>query len=56
MMRDSPDRSLVPLMTREEAQDLARAYGWAAKSCAEAGMARDAAIAERDSQWFLATQ
>ena len=40
-------------MPAERAQAIARGLEWLAQSYAEAGMARDATRAERDSQWGL---
>ena len=53
-MSDTPEAGRVPLMPPEKAQDIARGLKWLAQSYAEAGMARDASRAERDSQWWLA--
>jgi hypothetical protein len=52
-MSDTPESSRVPLMPAHKAQQIARGLKWLAQSFAEAGMARDATRAERDSQWWL---
>jgi hypothetical protein len=41
-------------MEPAKAQKIARGLTWLAQSYAEAGMARDATRAERDSHWWLA--
>ena len=53
-MGDTPEASRVPKMPSERAQEIARSLKRLAQSYAEAGMARDAARAERDSQWWMA--
>jgi hypothetical protein len=40
-------------MPPEKAQEIARGLKWLAQSYYEAGMAREYARAERDSQWWL---
>lgn len=51
-MTDTPESACIPLMSPEKAQEIARGLKWLAQSYAEAGMARDAARAERESQSF----
>ncbi len=53
-MSDTPEGRSVPLMEPAKAQEIARGLKWLAQSYAEAGMARDASRAERDSHWWLA--
>ena len=52
-MSDTPEASRIPLMAADKAQEIGRGLKWLAQSYAEAGMVRDAARAERDSQWWL---
>jgi hypothetical protein len=41
-------------MSPDKARDIARGLKWLAQSYTEAGMARDATVALRDSEWWLA--
>jgi hypothetical protein len=41
-------------MSADKARDIARSLKWLAQSYTEAGMARDATVALRDSEWWLA--
>jgi hypothetical protein len=43
----------VPLMTPDRARDVGRAYKALADQLNEAGLARQAAVALRDSNWWL---
>lgn len=43
----------VPLMTSDRARDVGRAYKALADQLNEAGLARQAAVALRDSNWWL---
>lgn len=43
----------APLMTPERARDVARNYKALAENLTELGAAREAALAMRDSQWWL---
>ncbi len=53
-MGDTPEEtSRIPKMPPENAQEIARGLKWLATSYAEAGMAREATRAERDSQWWM---
>jgi hypothetical protein len=49
-MSDTPESSRIPQMAPDEAQDIPSGLKWLAQSYAEAGMARDATRAARDSQ------
>ncbi len=40
-------------MASDKAEEIARGLKWLGQSFAEAGMARDAARAARDSQWWM---
>jgi hypothetical protein len=51
-MSDQP--FLIPLMTPDKARDIARAHKWLANSYTEANMRREAATAQRESEWWLA--
>jgi hypothetical protein len=54
-MSDKPeDASRIPVIAPDKAQEIARGLKWLAQSYAEAGMVRDAARSERDSQWWIA--
>ena len=53
-MSDTPEGSRVPKMPPGQAHEIARGLKGLAQSYAEAGMARDATRAERDSQWWMA--
>ncbi len=53
-MSDTEEAGRIPLMAPDKAQDIARGLKWLAQSYAGAGMRRDAARAESDSQWWLA--
>jgi hypothetical protein len=52
-MSDAPESSHIPLMSAEQAQEIARGLKWLAQSYAEGGMVRNGTKAERDSQWWL---
>jgi len=52
-MSDTPETSRIPQMAPDKAEEIARGLKWLAQSYAEAGMARDATRAERDSQWWM---
>jgi hypothetical protein len=52
-MSDTPEATRIPKMPPDKAQEIARGLKWLAQSYADAGMARDATRAERDSQWWL---
>jgi hypothetical protein len=41
-------------MAPDKAQEISRGLWWLAQSYTEAGMRREAARAEKDSQWWLA--
>ena len=52
-MSDTPEAGRIPKMPPASAQEIARGLKWLAQSYAEAGMARDATRADRDSQWWM---
>ncbi len=53
-MSDTEEAGRIPLMAPDKAQEIARGLKWLAQSYAEAGMRRDSARADSDSQWWLA--
>jgi len=54
-MSDEPPFLLppIPLMTASKARDVARLYKAQANHLTEFGLAREANLAMRDSQWWL---